>query len=118
LPLEVSVNTTLRGGFPFTGVPLNAATGAGVTAATVMKLVFTSLSLPPGPVTVSRISYAPAEVNVYELSPASVNVVQVLAELSLYSQARDVILPLEVSVNTTFSGAFPFTGVPLKDRKS
>ena len=51
--------------------------------------------------------------NVYELSPASVNVVQVLAELSLYSQARDVILPLEVSVNTTFSGAFPFTGVPL-----
>lgn len=46
--------------------------------------------------------------------PSRVNVVQVVAEVSLYCHVLELILPVDESVNTTFSGATPCVGVAEK----
>jgi hypothetical protein len=46
-------------------------------------------------------------------APSGVNVVHVVAELSLYCHVLLVIFPVDVSVNVTFNGRAPVVGLPV-----
>ena len=114
IPVDASVNLTVKGAIPVVGAAEKAATG-GAGELTIIYPFRVSVLDPPGPLTASRISYVPALLKVNALDPSGVNVFQVGAEVSLYCHVRVVIEPVDESVKVTFNGAVPLWGVAEND---
>ena len=107
VPVDASVKVTLSGAVPVVGDALKPATGAVGAGETTMRLVFVSVSEPPGPVTVRDTVKVPA-------AKEWDGLVTVDVPPSPKFHERAVMLPVEESVKVTFRGAVPVVGDALK----